>query len=968
MVIQGLIQSVEELQDTLGRVCLKKVIPPSPPRWSGFCQGLLPEIAYLLEANSITSFYNHQFEAIERVLRGENIVVSTPTASGKSLIYNIPVLQAFMKERSAKALYLFPLKALAQDQLKQLTLLTSLLPEKERPRAEILDGDTPRHKRTRLKEDPPDILITNPDMLHLSILPYHSSWAGFLKGLRFVVIDEVHTYRGIMGSNMAWVFRRLDRIARFYGKNPVYIMSSATIGNPKTLAQTLVDKEVASIEKTGASNGKRYLLFINPHTSPLSACFRLLEMALKRRLRTIVYTQSRKLTELMGFWINQRGGRFKELVAVYRAGLLPEERRRAEKGLSSGRLLGVVSTSALELGIDIGSLDCCILLGYPGSIMATWQRWGRVGRKLQDSLMILVAQEDALDQYIMRHPEVLLESPPEPAILNPDNPSVAQSHLECAASELPLLRDEPFIGQKGASLAIKRLQDKGLILVSEDGRRFFAVRRYPHKDVNLRGTGPRFRIVDARNRLSIGEIDGFRAFRETHPGAIYLHGGRTYRVKDLAIEEGVAEVEPFKDKYFTRPISQKDTMILEEYEMKALFGTFIHRGRIRVKDQVTGYEMRHVRGQRFLGRYKLDLPPQVFETEGLWIEIPDRVRTQIERAYMHFMGGIHAAEHALIHVLPLLVLTDRNDFGGISQPMHPQVGKGAIFIYDGVPGGVGLTREAFKASERLLEKALGSILSCPCETGCPSCVHSPKCGSGNRPIDKEAAIWILKMILKGEKPRPRAGTQKPVSQMGPTGREDKKDKMPEAIMDLSRMRYGVLDLETQLSAQEVGGWHKAHKMKVSCVVLYDSSTNTYLEFLEKDVKGLVEMLKGFDLVVGFNIKRFDYKVLSAYCDPLDLKGLPTIDILEEVKARLGYRLSLDHLASSTLGARKKGNGLLALRWWREGRLKELLAYCKEDVRLTKDLFVFGHEKGYLVFKNKAGSLVRVPITWTYPLG
>ncbi|OCC15300.1 Helicase domain protein [Dissulfuribacter thermophilus] len=961
--IEDLIYSIGELEELIGTVCFKKLIPASPPDLRDFNQSLLPEIKFILEQNGIYSLYSHQLEAINEIINGKNVIISTPTASGKSLIYNIPVIQSFLENKGTKALYLFPLKALQQDQLKHLTILTSALDDEDRPKVALLDGDTPQYRRRRLREQPPNILITNPDMLHLSILPYHNSWSNFLKDLEFVVIDEVHTYRGVMGSNMAWVFRRLERIANYYGKTPIYIMSSATVGNPSSLSKALIGKDVVCISKQSSPTGRRHIVFINPIQSPSLSCLKLLEMAIKRRLRTIVYTQSRKLTELLGLWINQKGSHFKRLVKVYRAGLLPEERRDIEAKLASGELLGVVSTSALELGIDIGSLDCSILLGYPGSIMATWQRWGRAGRKRQDSLVALIAHEDALDQYIMRHPETVISGAPEPAILNPENPRIMEKHIECAACELSISTSEPFYSEnKTIQQTIEALTRRGKLFFSEDARTIFAGGKYPHRFVDLRGTGSKFRIVHEKDGNTIGDIDGIRALKETHPGAIYLHGGRTFRVTDLDFDLKCIKVEDFKGDYFTRPLSQKETSIIEEYESKVVFGTLIHFGKIRVREEVVGYEMRSVRGQRFLGKKELELPPQVFETEGLWLEIPDFIRENTEKAFMHFMGGIHAIEHAMIGVMPLLVLTDRSDIGGISQTIHPQVGKSTIFVYDGIPGGIGLTKEAFKKASDLIRKSLGVIESCSCELGCPGCVHSPKCGSGNRPIDKAAAISILRQIIKGKKKReedaPRLINQAVKIPKQRVSRECDKPKL-----DISSIRFGVFDLETQYSAQEVGGWHLAHKMKVSCAVLYDSKEDRFLEYMEENVQDLIARLKSLDLVIGFNIKRFDYRVLSGYEDGSVFSTLPTLDLLEEVKKRLGYRLSLDHLAASTLGSKKAGNGLLALRWWKQGELEKLIRYCKEDVRLTRDLFLHGHEKGYLLFKNKAGRLVRLPVSW-----
>jgi DEAD/DEAH box helicase domain-containing protein len=524
----------------------------------------------------------------------------------------------------------------------------------------------------------------------------------------------------------------------------------------------------------------------------------------------------------------------------------------------------------------------------------------------------------------------------------------------------------------------------------------------------LRGVGSRFQIIDNQRGDNKGEVDGFRAFKETHPGAVYLHRGDTYLVDALDLEINTVRVTKTTVDYYTRVRAHKNTDILEVWNEKAVWGTIATTGKLRVTEQVTGFERWRIRSKKLINRERLDLPPQTFETEGLWFKIPSAVQSAAESEYMHFMGGIHAIEHASIGMFPLIVMTDRNDLGGISIPLHPQLGCAAVFIYDGIPGGAGLSRQAFSKAEKLLQVTLKAIQTCPCENGCPSCVHSPKCGSGNRPIDKASAAFILEKMkasfrddmpnhreqkVPAEKPettapakieekekktvRGRTERKKRPAIKGKAGgrirkRREKRQRQQQVTLesDLKTMeqpwtqtkRLGVLDLETQYSAQEVGGWHRADLMKISCAVLYDSSVDDYLEFMENEVPRLIQHLKKFDCIVGFNIKRFDYKVLSGYTD-FDFRGLPTLDILEEVHKHLGYRLSLNHLANVTLGSEKTGDGLQALRWWKMGKVRELIDYCKEDVRLTLALYRFGSEQGYLLFQNKAGNTVRVPVTF-----
>ena len=940
----------------LGRqVVFHKELPATEACFGSPARPWPDEMRALLKGSGISRLYSHQVSGIDLVRSGRHVVVSTPTASGKTLVYNLPVIEQILKDPLSRALYLFPLKALAQDQMKAFGELTACLDRERAPTCATYDGDTSAWKRKRLRELPPNVLLTNPEMLHLSLLAYHEKWASFWQGLTHVIIDEVHTYRGVMGSHMAWVFRRMNRVCAHYGVSPTFVFCSATVGNPAELTSGLTGLDVQAVAKNSAPHGRRHMLFINPEDGAAQTAIKLLRAALSRGLRTIVYTQSRKLAELINIWVSQRAGSMAGRISTYRAGYLPEERREIERRLSSGELLAVISTSALELGIDIGSLDLCLLVGYPGTVMATWQRGGRVGRSLQDSALVLIAQEDALDQYFMRNPGDFLRRSPEPAVLNPENPVIMGRHLVCAASEITIRTDEPWLKEREVSRVISKLESEGKLLRSEDGKELYSARKFPQRGINLRGVGRTYQIVSGNDGRTIGAIDGFRAYRETHPGAVYLHRGESYVVDRLDIETRTVEVSPARVDYFTRVRGNKTTEILEVLGKKRVYATSISLGRLRITDRITGYEKRHVRGQRLLNIVSLDLPPQVFETEGLWVEIPDEVRRATENACMHFMGGIHALEHAAIGILPLMVLTDRNDLGGISTPYHPQVRKAAVFVYDGIPGGVGLSRQAFEKAGELLQKTLKVIESCPCELGCPSCVHSPKCGSGNRPIDKRAAVFVLKGITGSREAFFRSGKDRPYA--AEVERQKYKNN-PDSIP-----RFGVFDLETQLSAQEVGGWHRADLMRVSCAVLFDSGRDAFLEFREPEIPELIDRLSELDLIIGFNLKRFDYKVLSAYSD-LDFWSLPTLDILEDVYRRLGYRLSLNHLAGVTLGTKKTADGIQALKWWKQGKIKEILEYCNKDVAITRDLFLYGYKKGYLLFRNKAGKVVRIPVDWS----
>lgn len=960
------LKSAEHLAE---QVVYHRQIPPSDAQTAPNRRPWSRAIQDLLAAQGITELYAHQALATDHIRAGRHVVVATPTASGKTFVYNLPVVERFLHDPEAKALYLFPLKALAQDQLKTFESLTAHWPKTGRPDAAIFDGDTTPHFRRKIRNTPPTVLMTNPEMLHLSILPHHEQWAAFLGSLQTIVVDEVHTYRGVMGSHMAQLFRRLLRICAQYGVQPTFVFCSATVGNPGELCRHLTGLDVTVVSESGAPQGERHFLFLDPHERAASAAIALLKSALVRNMRTIVYTQSRKMTELIALWVSEKSAQYKDRISAYRSGFLPHERREIEAKMNSGELLAVISTSALELGIDIGALDLCILVGYPGTVMSTLQRGGRVGRAQQTSAVVLVAGEDALDQYFMRHPEDFFERPPECAVLNPYNTVILKRHLECAAAELSLRSHEPWLSETPVQQAMAELENEGLLLRDAPGTTIVAARKRPQRHVDLRGSGASFHIQADDGKI-IGNVDGVKAFREAHKGAVYLHRGTVWTITDLDLETRIATATRKPVDYFTRVRSNKNTEILEVLKQRTAWGTRICLGRLRVTEQITGYEKRTTRGGKLLGINKLDFPPMVFETEGLWFEVPLDIQRQTEDEFFHFMGAIHALEHAAIGILPLLVMADRNDLGGISTPMHPQVGKPAVFIYDGLPGGAGLAREAFGHAEAMFQRTLSAISQCKCELGCPSCVHSPKCGSGNRPIDKAGAQFLLSALEKATDgaptpedfvlptpPQPVSGNVYAIGTPIPVVTPNTTD------LTITPERYAVVDVETQRSAQEVGGWHKADKMRVSVAVVYYSDEDRFVHYTEETVPDMLNRLREYNLVVGFNIERFDYKVLSPYA-PYDLKTLPTLDMLAVIKARLRYRVSLENLGRSTLNAPKSADGLQALQWWKEGKVAEIAKYCEQDVSITRDIYRTGRDQGYLLFTNKGGQKVRIPVAWS----
>lgn len=921
-----------------------------------------PALAPVLRARGIEALYRHQARAIAALRAGADVALATPTASGKSLVYTLPALEACLADPEARTLLLFPLRALEQDQRKKLEgdIAALALPRgAARPRVAIYDGDTKTGERRKIRADPPNLLITTPDMLHLGLLPHHESWSRLFRSLRLVVLDELHSYRGVFGSHVAQVMRRLDRVARHHGATPRFVCASATIANPGEHAANVTGRSFEVIEADGAARAARHVLLLNPGGSPYTAAARLFRMAVRRGLRTIAFTKARRVTELLHTWVQSAEPALARRISSYRAGFLPEERREIERKLVGGDLLGVISTSALELGIDVGGLDVCILVGYPGSQIATWQRAGRVGRR-GEAAIALVAMPDALDQYLVAHPRAFFERGFEQAVLDPENADLLAAHLPCAAAELPLRAAEPWLARERIACALELAEERADLLRSESGREWFAARRSPHRAVSLRSTGASFAILEPRpgaEPRSIGTIGSGHVFSECHEGAIYLHHARAWRVTRFDLEERKVFVEPSDGSTYTRALSEKETSILTRERARPAGNFRLCLGRVKVTTRVTGYERRRVRGQELLGSEPLELPPTSFETTSLWMELPDEIPKALQHAERHVMGALHAVEHAALSLFPLFALCDRFDVAGITFRHHPELGRAAIFLYDGHEGGLGLAAGLFDRIEGLLEATRERLSECPCEAGCPGCVHSPRCGNGNRPIDKAGALDALDLLL-GDRTLAlpaEAPLESPPAE-------------PEARVAAPAQpapRVVVFDLETQRGAEEVGGWHNAHLMRLALAVTWDSAEQRFDTFREADIEALLAKLAAADLVVGFNALGFDYRVLRGYTDR-DLRALPTFDLLDAVHARLGFRLKLGHLGEETLGVAKSADGLQSLRWWSEGRVDLIERYCRDDVAILRDLFEHARAEGHLLFRTKGGERVRLPLRLSLP--
>ncbi|RPH94939.1 DEAD/DEAH box helicase, partial [candidate division KSB1 bacterium] len=599
-MVRNFLQSLEKDSDLAGTVKHSVFLRPRDAKY-GSLERLLPKPLYSgLAGLDVTRLYSHQTDAVEAVRNGQNVVVVTPTASGKTLSYFLPIMEALLSDPDGSALLLFPLKALEQDQRQKIAQWQELLDPAFKLTAEVFDGDTPRAARARIKRNPPHLLITNPDMLHQGILAFHQGWEEFLKRLRWIVIDELHAYRGVFGSHILQVFRRLSRLLSYHGSNPQFLCLSATIANPLELAETLTGKPFTLIGESGAPHGGRHLVFVDPKASMTSAVAKLFVKSLDAGLRTIAFTKARVTTEVIHRVIMETRPDLAPRISSYRAGFLPEERRDIEKKMSSGELLGVISTSALELGIDIGGLDVCILAGYPGSIMSLWQRAGRVGRRGDESAVLLVAGYDALDQYFLANPDQLLERAFETALINRANEDILRAHLPAAAAEIPLMTSDPFIRVSDHEKVIADLEREGALLKSASGQHWFAGSRRPHAQVNLRNIGGTFDVYCATNRKPMGEISGGAVFRECHEGAVYLHRGEQFLVEELDLDKKRVRVKPVNATYYTMVRSDKQTEIIDDREQRTVQSLRVHVGKVKVTETYHSYERRRIYSQELL--------------------------------------------------------------------------------------------------------------------------------------------------------------------------------------------------------------------------------------------------------------------------------------------------------------------------------------------------------------------------------
>jgi DEAD/DEAH box helicase domain-containing protein len=706
-----------------------------------------PRVASALLGVGVTSLYRHQVEAWEAARRGENVIVTTGTASGKSLAFNLPVLDAIAREPKTRALYLYPTKALAQDQARVLAelRLKGLKPA-------IYDGDTPPEARWQVRKWS-NLVLTNPDMLHVGVLPHHDRWGDVLHNLRFVVVDEAHVYRGVFGSHVANVLRRLRRLARVYGAEPTFLLASATIANAAELALALTGEAATVVERDTSPKAEREVVIWNPplvdpelgqRASALGEAARLLSQLTSRGLRTICFAKSRKAAELIHRFTAERVDvATAARLAPYRAGYTPEQRREIERRLVEGELLGVTATDALELGIDIGLLDCAISVGFPGTVASLRQQWGRAGRRGR-GLAVLVASEDALDQFFAREPEALLSRRVEAAILDHSNPRILDPHVLAAAFEAPLDEaDAETLGPealtRAAQLPELERTPAGFVWKGRD---------YPAARISLRqGDLDAFAVVDGGTGSLLGLVERDRAFSTVHEGAVYLHLGEQYLVESLDLVGRVAVVVQANVDWYTQVKKETETTIEVAERAETRLGMELHFGRVSVSEQVVAYARKAVRDGSTIDVLPMLMPETTFETEAVWFS-PDPGLLEGLEQMPALLGTLHAAEHALIALLPLWAMCDRWDIGGLSTNVHYQTGRPTIFVYDGHAGGVGITARGFDRFEGWVEDTTRLLQRCPCTSGCPSCVQSPKCGNLNEPLDKTGARTLLERMLR----------------------------------------------------------------------------------------------------------------------------------------------------------------------------------------------------------------------------
>ncbi len=736
-------------------------LPPRPGRPVGWPKWAASPLRDALAAQGVGAPWSHQAEAAELAWAGRDVVVATGTASGKSLAYQLPVLAALAEDRRATALYLSPTKALAADQLRALDALG--LPD---VRAAAFDGDTPMEARDWARQHGRWV-FSNPDMLHRTLLPRHGQWATFLRRLRFVVVDECHTYRGVFGSHVALLLRRLLRVCARYGSRPTVVLASATVADPAAFATRLTGRDVVAVTDDGSPGAGRTVALWEPPLLPEltgengapvrraagTEAARMLADLVVEGARTLAFVRSRRGAEVTALAAQRLladvDPELVDRVAAYRGGYLPEERRALEAALVDGQLLGVATTNALELGVDIAGLDAVVVAGFPGTRASFWQQSGRAGRARDEALVVLVARDDPMDTYLVHHPDALLGAPVEGCVLDPRNPYVLGPQLVCAAAELPLTEADvaDVFGGAPAEAVLDELVADGVLRRRPTGWYWPSTRERPAGAVDIRGSGLGLvAVVEEETGRMLGTVDGASAPATAHPGAVYLHRGESYLVESLDLDAGVALVRAADPDWRTDARSTADVEVARVLAHRDLGAVRVSFGEVTVTSQVVEYQRRAPDGT-VLATVPLDLPEQVLRTRGVWYDVDEAALVAAGVPPVRIPGALHAAEHAAIGLLPLFAICDRWDIGGMSTALHPHTGRPTVFVHDGHPGGAGFAERGHAVLGRWLTATRSAIRDCECRGGCPSCVQSPKCGNGNAPLDKAGAVRVLDVVL-----------------------------------------------------------------------------------------------------------------------------------------------------------------------------------------------------------------------------
>ena len=754
-----LIEYIEKLKNNpafMKNVTSWQVVPERKARYGEFPENLDLRVKQTLHERGIDRPYIHQSRAIAAALSGQDFVVVTPTASGKTLCYNVPVLDSILKDESARALYLFPTKALSSDQVAELYSMIERIGADVK--AYTYDGDTPASARSAIRQAG-HVVVTNPDMLHQGILPHHAKWVKLFENLRYVVIDEIHAYRGVFGSNLANVLRRLKRICAFYGSNPTFICCSATIQNPKELAETMTGREMLLIDENGAPAGERHVVFYNPpvvnaqlgiRAGSIPETRNIAASLLKAGVQSIVFAKARLTVEVLVRYLKDMvrdplGNAGK--VRGYRGGYLATQRREIERELRAGQIMTVVSTNALELGIDIGQLDACVLCGYPGTIASTWQQAGRAGRRGAVSLLIVVASSNPLDQYIINHPDYFFGQSPERALINPDNLYILLNHVKCAAYELPFEEDERYAGLEDTPELLGYLEEQS-ILRRVGGRYYWMAEEFPQAGISLRSASDQnflvVDITDPKKHRVIGEMDRFTVPMLLHKHAIYMHEGTQYQVEELDFEGKKGYVRRVDVGYYTDADLTTSLKVLDEFESEPAGPWVRARGEVLVSSIVTVFKKIRFDTHENLGWGPVTLPELEMQTTACWWTLPDELEERYEREPLkNAMVGL---AHLIRHIAPMHLMCAPQDVNVVYHVKDPFTHKPTIYLYDSVPGGIGLSDRIYEMDRALLERAREMLLACPCTDGCPGCVGAAA-GSGA----KETLKQILDELLE-EKP------------------------------------------------------------------------------------------------------------------------------------------------------------------------------------------------------------------------